>query len=230
MNIKNLDRNSNENIRQYAYRVLKENIMNLNLEPGEAIGENELSKLLNVSRTPLREAIVQLIEDKLLDVFPQRGTFVSKINLNLVEEAIFLRELCEKELFKIACNDENAKDLIIELEKNIEYQKIIINFNEDLHNFFDLDNEFHTIIFKKYNKLNTWKAIKKLSTHYDRLRLIDALEKTNLENTLKQHMEIIEKIKSKNIEKIDKLIEKHLLNFKDVIEIYQKKYPTYFDI
>ncbi|MGL6114390.1 MAG: GntR family transcriptional regulator, partial [Cetobacterium sp.] len=81
-----------ENTRQYTYRVLKENIMNLNLEPGEAIGEIDLSRELNVSRTPLREAIVQLIEEKLLEVFPQKGTFISKIDLTLVEEAIFLRE------------------------------------------------------------------------------------------------------------------------------------------
>lgn len=80
------------------------------------------------------------------------------------------------------------------------------------------------IIIKK----NVWKAIKRLSTHYDRLRLIDALEKTNVENTLKQHIDIIKLISEKDIKKIDSLVTKHLLNFKNVINEYMEKYPEYF--
>ena len=100
MNLVNISKHKNENNRAYTYRVLKENIMRLNLKPGESISEIELSEALDVSRTPVREAIVKLSEEKLVDVFPQRGSFVSKINLNLVEEAVFLRELCEKKNFR----------------------------------------------------------------------------------------------------------------------------------
>ena len=228
MKLQDINKKSGENTRQYIYRVLRENIMSLNLKPGESIGEIELSKLLSVSRTPLREAIVQLIEEKLLEVFPQKGSFVSKINLNLVEEAIFLRETCEDRILKIACEDKENDDLIMKLEKNIEYQKIIINFNGDLYEFFNLDNEFHYILFDHYNKKNSWKAIKRLSTHYDRLRLLDAFEKTNIETTLAQHIEIVNLIKNKNMDKVDLLVAEHLLNYKDVIKQYKKKYPTYF--
>ena len=58
-------------------------------KPGECISEVELGNQLNVSRTPVREAIVRLSEEKLIDVFPQKGSFVSKIDLNLVDEAVF---------------------------------------------------------------------------------------------------------------------------------------------
>ncbi|MGL5935766.1 MAG: GntR family transcriptional regulator [Cetobacterium sp.] len=221
-------KNSKENTRQYIYRVLRENIMNLNLKPGESIGEIELSKVLNVSRTPLREAIVQLVEEELLEVFPQKGSFVSKINLNLVGEAIFVRETCESRILKMACQDENIDQLINKLEKNIEYQKIILNFNQDLYEFFTLDNEFHYILFDHYNKKNSWKAIKRLSTHHDRLRLLDALEKINIKATLDQHIELVELIKSKNTDKIEYSVEKHLLNYKDMIKKYEQKYPEYF--
>lgn len=226
--LKGVSKKSKENTRQYIYRVLKENIMNLNLKPGQSIGEIELSKVLNVSRTPLREAIVQLVEEKLLEVFPQKGSFVSKINLNLVDEAIFVRETCENRILKMATHDENIDDLIVKLEKNIEYQKIILNFNGDLYEFFMLDNEFHYILFDHYNKKNSWKAIKRLSTHYDRLRLLDALERTNIEATLNQHIKILELVKNKDHNEIDGLIEKHLLNYKDVIKGYEKKYPDFF--
>lgn len=228
MNLVNINKYKNENNRAYTYRVLKENIMRLNLKPGESISEVELSEALNVSRTPVREAIVKLSEEKLVDVFPQKGSFISKINLNLVEEAVFLREICEKKILEIACNDPTSDALINDLEKNIEYQKIVINFNRDLHEFFDLDNYFHTLIFDYYNKKNVWKVIQRLATHYDRLRLIDALEKINLENTVKQHLEIVELIREKKTRKVNSLVNKHLFNFKEVINKFMEKYPEYF--
>lgn len=228
MELKNIERYKGESNRVYTYNVLKENIMQLNLKPGESISEVELSEALNVSRTPVREAIVKLEEKKLVAVFPQRGSFVSKINLGLVEEAIFLRELCEKKILEIACNDSNSEALINKLEKNIEYQKISINYNKNIYEFFELDNQFHTLIFNHYNKKNIWKVIEKLATHYDRLRLIDALEEINLETTIRQHIEIINLIKEKNSEKINFLVDNHLFNYKEVINKFIIKYPEYF--
>ena len=228
MNLLDSKKNKTENNKQYIYRILKESIMNLILMPGENISESEICEALNVSRTPVREAIVRLSEEKLLNVFPQKGSMVSKINLSLVEEAIFLRELCEKKLFKMVCEDENSSELIKALEKIAAYQNIAANFDEDLYEFFRLDNQFHMTIFDHYNKKNVWKSVKRLCTHYDRLRLIDALEVTNTPEVFNQHNLIIETIKNKQIEHVDNLISSHLSKFKDVINKYIEKYPEYF--
>ena len=67
-----------------------------------------------------------------------------------------------------------------------------------------------------------------MSTHYDRLRLLDALEKTNIEATLNQHIKIVDLIKNEDKNNVDSLVEKHLLNYKDVIKKYEAKYPEYF--
>lgn len=229
MNLLNIERNKTENNKQYIYKVLKESIMNLALAPGETISEIEISEALNVSRTPVREAIVRLSEEKLINVFPQKGSVVSKINLNLVEEAIFLRKLCEKELYKIVCEDENADTLIKALEKNVLYQEMAVNYDEDFYEFFRLDNQFHLSIFDYYNKKNVWKSIKRLCTHYDRLRLLDSLEKMNLYENINQHKEIIEIFKNKDTDKINSLISRHLYNFKEVIDIFIKRHPDYFE-
>lgn len=229
MNLKNFDRKKTENNKQYIYRILKENIMNLTLIPGETVSEIEISEALNVSRTPVREAMVRLSEEKLINVFPQKGSVVSKINLNLVEEAVFLRKLCEEQLFRMACEDKNSEELIKALEKNVEYQKIAVEFEDNLHEFFRLDNQFHALIFEYYNKINVWKSIKRLCTHYDRLRLLDALEKMNLHEILHQHMEFVEILKKGDCKKIDALIGAHLCNYKEVIEIFIKRHPSYFE-
>ena len=228
MLLENTTKKKNENNREFIYRVIKENIMTLNLKPGECISEVELGNQLNVSRTPVREAIVRLSEEKLIDVFPQKGSFVSKIDLNLVDEALFLRDLCEKKLLKMACEDKLPTPLMKLLEKNLAYQKIILDFEEDLHQFFDLDNEFHSLIFEYYNKKNVWKSINRLSTHFDRLRLIDALQLPHAIQTYEQHQKIVDIIKNKEINIIDVFITEHLSKFKHVINNYLEKYPEYF--
>ena len=86
-----LEKEPRENVREYAYRVLYDNIMNLHLVPGTAMSEQELSTMLSVSRTPVREAFIRLAQKGLLDVLPQRGTFVSKINTEQLAEFRFLR-------------------------------------------------------------------------------------------------------------------------------------------
>ena len=62
--------------KEYAYRVLKDNIMSLELKPGELLSESELSEKLNISRTPIREVIMRLKGEHLIEVKPQAGTYV----------------------------------------------------------------------------------------------------------------------------------------------------------
>ena len=218
-----------ENSKQFTYRILKENIMNLSLKPGEEISEAEISEALNVSRTPVREAIVKLKEEKLINVFPQKGSLVSRMNLKLIEEAAFLREICDKEILKIVCQEKDKETLLKELKKNLEYQRIAVEYDENTYEFFRLDNLFHELIYTHCNKINIWKAIKRLSTHYDRLRLFDTLEKMNFLEIINQHEGIISVLENEDKEKVDYIIENHLFNFKKILNIFRKKFPDYFD-
>ncbi|WP_300390152.1 GntR family transcriptional regulator [Fusobacterium sp.] len=229
MDFKITEKIKGESSKQYTYRILKDSIMNLSLKPGEALSEIEISQALNVSRTPVREAIVKLKEEKLINVFPQKGSLVSKMNLKLIEEAVFLRKICDKEMLKMVCSRKNNDSLIKELRKNLEYQKIIVEFEEDIYEFFRLDNKFHEIIYEFCNKLNIWKAIKKLSTHYDRLRLFDVIEKKNLRDILVQHEKIIDILEKNSFESIDDMVTEHLFNFKEMLGIFIEKCPNYFE-
>lgn len=89
--------------REYSYQPLKDRIFHLELEPGTKISEKEIADELNVSRTPVREAFMKLAEEELLDIIPQSGTIVSRINLRHVEEGRFIREKIEKEIVALAC-------------------------------------------------------------------------------------------------------------------------------
>ena len=95
------EKEPHETVREYAYRVLYQNIMTLKLPPGTAMSEQELSGILKVSRTPVREAFIRLAQSGLLEVLPQRGTFVSKIHTEQLAEFRFFRVTLELSLIHI---------------------------------------------------------------------------------------------------------------------------------
>ncbi|MBC2581409.1 GntR family transcriptional regulator [Clostridium sp. DJ247] len=141
-----LDKLKGENGKEYAYRVLKSNIMSLELKPGQSISEAELSQQLNISRTPIREVLMRLKEEHLIDVKPQIGTYISLIDRDLIEEAFFMRYFLEKEALKLACNS-FPEDKLMELEKNLMSQKYIVGKQNHEIEFHSLDIQFHGIIF-----------------------------------------------------------------------------------
>ena len=98
-----LEKKRSENARTYAIRVLLYNIVHLELPPGSAVSGNELSAILSISRTPVREALIELNRIGLVEILPQRGSYISKIDYNLVEESRFLRLVTENAVLKILC-------------------------------------------------------------------------------------------------------------------------------
>ena len=229
MELIKINRQFGENTKHYIYRILKMNIMTLNIKPGTIISEADIREALDVSRTPIRESIVRLSEELLMNVYPQKGSFVSLIDLKIVEEAYFMRKILEKEVLKLAVKN-FSEEGIKELEKNLKFQNIISQVEEDHSELFFLDNEFHRIIYKEVQKEKVWNSIQSLSTHYDRVRFLDAVEKTNLVPTLEQHQEIIDIIKNKELEKVEAMVDLHLSNFKNKIDYLIKKHPDYFKV
>ena len=195
--------------KEYAYRVLKGNIMSLELKPGELLSESDLSEKLKISRTPIREVIMKLKGEHLIEVKPQAGTYVSLIDKEMIDEAIFMRKLLEKGVLKEACT-EFSEEMFMELEKNLFAQKLVLNKDGKESEFHNLDKEFHRLIFIGCNKINIWESIMKISTHYNRMRLLSET-KIDKAQIIKQHEEMIAIIKNKDFNKIDEYIEKHIV-------------------
>lgn len=216
-----------ENSREHVYKILKSKIMCLELLPGQSISEIDLANILGVSRTPVREVIVRLVAENLIEVYPQRGTFISKINLEYVEEGFEARKLIEKDVLKRAMENIQEEELK-SLYKNLYLQKGNIEFEGDVKESFTLDNDFHEQIYKIAKRRITWEGIQNICTHYDRVRFLDAIENIKGKKTIQQHTEIYEILKDKFSEKVDLIVENHLSNFKEKIEIFKMKYPQYF--
>ena len=202
------DKLDKENGKDYVYRVLKDNIMCLELKPGELLSESDLAKKLNVSRTPIREVLIKLKAEKLIEVKPQAGTYVSLIDWNLIEEAIFIRYNLENEALKEACEN-FSDDILMEMEKCLFAQKLIAQKGDNLLEFHNLDKEYHRLLFVGINKSNVWESICNISTHYNRMRLLAEM-KLNKEFLVDQHITYLDIIKNKDSNIIDEVVSHHI--------------------
>ncbi len=223
--MKLLDRSPAENARNFAIRVLLYNIINLELVPGSIVSENELSAILNISRTPVREALIELSKTGLVEILPQRGSYISKIDYDYIEEARFMRLVLENAVLKLAC--EKIDPLFLQqLKNNINQQKFCLE-NDDPQKLFELDDIFHKIIFQSVNKTRTYEIIRSQMVHFDRLRAL-SLKSTKPTKTVKDHENIFYAIEQQDGELAEILMTRHLTRHRMEKSELIALYPDYF--
>lgn len=216
------------------YTLLKNEIITLELPPGQSISEIEISKRFGVSRTPTRDAFKHLVSDDLITIKPQKGTFIAPINMVKIIDFIFMREQIEigvaVESLQVM-TDYSFKQLELSL---IKQRTLILDSNlsitEKAHLFYALDNEFHKIIFTSINKSSIWNYFFEIMPDYSRFRAVSAefhsLE--GLQDLYEHHEEIFHCLTSKNVETLRKIYHLHINTGVDAISHLLEHKPTYF--
>ncbi|NDL68471.1 GntR family transcriptional regulator [Anaerotalea alkaliphila] len=213
-----------ETARDYAYRAIRDNIISIDLEPGAIVSESELAQKLGVSRTPVREALIELSKINFVIILPQRGSMISKIDYRIIEESRFIRLSIEKEIVQEACQHATPED-ISKMEDILYMQKKYIN-HSDSDRFMELDNEFHRLLYTTARKEFVYKIIKDTGVHFDRVRRL-GFSDSNLDRIVTDHEAIVEAIKMKDKEMAKRLVTKHLTRYKVDEEKIRKKYAKY---
>ena len=219
------ERLAHEKSSEYAYRYLKRNIISLDFAPNSKISEADIAKDLELSRTPVREALLELAKSKLVVIYPQRGSFVSKIDYNLVEESRFVRLVLEKAIVEIVCENTNS-EFLDRLEININTQKYYLEKKDKSH-LLELDNDFHRMLFEAANKLQSYELIESISGHFNRLRNL-SLNAIKDIKTVSDHESIFLAVKSGDKEKAKELMEIHLSRHRFEEQILREQYSDYF--
>ncbi len=214
-----------ESNRDYALRIIRNNIVNMELKPGSLIGEQEIALQLGCSRTPVHEAFLELSKSGILDVIPQKGCRVAMIDYAFINEARFLRRAVEVSLAEEACDVATPED-IAELEANVNLQKYCMN--NDNSKFMELDNEFHEIIYKACNKLQCHYMVVLMSIHFDRVRKL-SLESVKDSKIVSDHEAILNAIKNKDRSAAKAAVEKHMARFDMDWDIIKSEYGEYID-
>lgn len=220
------DRLQGETARDYAFRVLKENIVSLEIKPGTLVSENDLAFELGISRTPVREAIIDLSKAAVIETLPQRGSYVKFIDPVMVEESRFLREVLDKAVIEVACDVADEAG-IAELEENVQLQEFYLE-KQAGDKIFVLDNQFHEGIYKLAQKGRIFEMRSTYMIHFDRVRTL-SVETVKDMKIVNDHREMLEAIKAKDKERAVAAVIKHLNRYHVDEEVMKLEHPEYFE-
>ena len=205
---------------------MRKEILDLTLKPGTELNLNQLSALFGVSRSPIRDAVKELSGEHLIDIYPQRGTYVSRINLRMADDERFIR--LNLELGSIPDFINNINDeLISEMEELIKKQEKAFALR-DTSLLLKLDDQFHSVIFKGADRQGVFDFILTRNGNYHRMRLISFMFDAISEDVISQHKVLLEAIKEKDPEKVMALDKMHMTKLKKETVSFRETMPQYF--
>jgi DNA-binding GntR family transcriptional regulator len=187
---------------------LRERIINLELEPGKNLSRGDIATEYGVSQTPVRDALIKLEEEGLIDIFPQSKTEVSRINIEHAQETQFLRLSLELEIVGrlAALNDPE----VIRPARSILAQQTAAMNSHDLDAFSRLDRDFHLSLFAALGMTGLYAVVNARSGHIDRLRKLTLPDPGKLTSILECHTRILDAIGAGAPEKAKQAVREHL--------------------
>lgn len=216
---------------EQIYFSLREKIISTELYPLTEISEGELSKIINVSRTPIRDALKKLENEGLINTIPQVKSIVSKINTNQISEANKIRSVLETNVVEQLSSKINSNQI-----KKLKQINLNILDNLKKKNYrkvFYFDNMFHQTLAIQAKMPISWKIISQINTQIDRVRNISYLHEDD--NTfgplqaIKDHQEIVKHLSSKDMLKVVQSMKKHISSLERYTD-FIKKTIKYKDI
>lgn len=213
--------------RAQIYSALRDAIVSAELEPGRQLSENELATWLGVSRTPVREALVSLREDRLVEIVPQLGTFVSPISLSAVEDAQFVREALECAAVRQAATEPGHED-VLALEGLIARQREV-GAGGDAERFFVLDDEFHSALCASGGREIAWVLSQRAKSHLDRVRRLSLPQPRYLDEMVAEHGLVVRAIKRGDPDAAEDALRHHLRMVLSALPEIRSQHPSYFE-
>ena len=215
-------------IRPQVYELLHRGIRQLDIPPGRSISEPEVSAALGVSRGPVREAFIRLADEGLVEVIPQVGTFVSRLDVTVLMEAIYVRQALEPDLAARAAAHAAPADAH-GLKALAEMQEAAARI-KDLNRVWDLDNEFHHTIARLSGLPGVWKYISSVRGTLARLRTLELFELDGPRIWVSQHRRIADCICRNDAEGARKQMQKHINVSVGQIEKLRARFPSFFTV
>lgn len=191
-----------------VFAVLQQAIVQLKLRPGHALSEAEIARQLQVSRQPVREAFIKLAEVGLVEIRPQRGTFVRLISIREVQNARFLREAIEVAIVRKAAGVASRRD--VSTLKGIVMDQRSEAGRGDNASFLRLDDIFHQTVAATADCDDAWRVLEGLKAQMDRVRYLSLPNATPLSVIIDQHDSIVEALAARSPDRAEAAMHHHL--------------------
>ena len=199
--------------------------MSLQLAPGTVLSRAALARQLGVSQTPVRDALIRLAAEGLVEVFPQHATVVSLIDLGAARAAHFLRRSIELEIVRELAMAPSV-DLVASLRASLARQRQIAK-NGDLGAFSAEDQHFHRLMYEAARVQDLWHLARRHSGQIDRLRRLHLPALGKIQIILDDHQAIVEAIADRQPEVAQAFLRKHLSGTLANIENLCARFPKY---
>ncbi len=208
------------------HEILKERILAVQLVPGTLLVRGALQEEFGVSQTPVRDALLRLQDEGLVDIFPQHATLVSRIDVGLARQAQFLRLSLELESLRRLAS-ETPVQTAEALERLLVRQERMAD--PATYDEFDaLDRDFHRVFYERSGNLGLWQMMRTRSTHLDRLRRLNLPMPGKMQNVLRDHHAIVEGIRSGNRDGCaEAALRHHLSGTLSMVDEISARYPEY---
>lgn len=198
---------------QKAYKIIKEKIIHLQLRPGELLMVQQLAKNLDISRTPVREALVTLTHEGLVAEAEGRKFKVTEVTITSINEIFSIREALECHAIREVIDSYTKEDLD-EARAIIEKMKGALQ-NKEFDLFFSLDNQFHYTYLNKYNNSLLNKMMVQIDDKIQRIRYFTYYINQRLVMTIREHEEILRGFEQANVDIAQNGLKIHLDNVKN---------------
>jgi len=227
MRIDRLRQGSSGSASRQAYRALRDAIIAAELEPGQRLSENELAERLAVSRTPIREALIRLRDERFVQIVPQLGTFVTRISTSAVQDAQFIREALECAAVRLAALRAQEADLAA-LGGLVRRQAEVVE-DGDYERFAVLDDEFHAALCELAGRPVAWEVAQRVKGHLNRVRRLSLPQPHYLDEMVVEHRLVLDALHRRDPDGAEETLRHHLRMVLSALPAIRAQHPDYFE-
>jgi GntR family transcriptional regulator, rspAB operon transcriptional repressor len=211
----------------YLYAALRDLIVRAELAPGERLSETELGDRLGVSRTPVREALGRLRDDRLVEVRPQIGTFVSRISPQAVSDAQFIREALECTAVRVSAELADEESMA-QIEENLRAQERAVA-RTDIDSWQLLDDTFHRSLCDLSGHPAVWPVNERAKSHLNRLRRLSLTMPDYLSTMVDAHRAVSDAVAIHDPDAAEIALREHLRAVLREVPKIREQHPDYFE-
>jgi DNA-binding GntR family transcriptional regulator len=195
-------------LNQQVYHHLQEMLLRGDLVPGEQLDERALAEAMGVSRTPLREAINQLVKEGIIEYIPYRGNFVRTFTVKQVNDLFQVRKALEALAVRLAVPKLSQEDLeqIRAILDDIDRALL----QEDMESFSNADQRFHRFIIQKTNNETLLETLDRLGVQFQMIRIFANRDPGVVERTIQERPRILAALTAFDADQAAQLMEAHI--------------------
>ena len=207
------------------HEILRDRILSVELVPGSILSRASLQLEFGVSQTPVRDALMRLQEEGMVDVYPQYATVVARIDIAHARQAQFLRLSIELEAIR-RLTEESPSETADVLQAILLRQETVAS--PQTYDVFDeLDRAFHRTLYERAGILALWSTVRRQSVHLDRLRRLNLPMPGKMQNVVDDHRNIVDSVRRGNRQSAAEALRKHLSGTLSIIDLISEKFPDY---